>query len=266
MESTHIFPWWSATTRISQGKDVTTWLGGTLLQWICCIVVSLPFFGVALRSTRQRGVALRTSALLALFFLVSLALTRLEPVWPFRKTLWQAMMLEALCALAFIWATRAVSRAGLTLHISADARRASVIATALLLLFVALRQLALKYTGLAAAQEKVTFEFLVYQMTMPGLAEELTYRGAIQPGLNKVFGRPWKLLGAQVGWGWVVASMIFWAPHAFRVDENLLSFYWPTLTMQLIAGLTFGWLRERSGSLLPPIVAHNLVNLLWTLI
>jgi hypothetical protein len=249
---------------------MTTWLGGTLLQWTCCILVSLPFLGLALWATRQRqrGAALRAAVLLALFFLVSLALTRLEPVWPFSKMLWQAMTLEALCALAFIWATRTASRAGLTLHVPADACRASLVATALLLLFVALRQLALKYTGLAAEQEDaLTFEFLIYLLIMPGLAEELTYRGAIQPGLNQVLGRPWKLLGAQVGWGWIIASVVFWAPHAFRVDEQLhLSFYWPTLTMQLVAGLTFGWLRERSGSLLPPMLAHNLVNVLWTLL
>jgi len=244
------------------------WPGGSIIQWICCIAVSLPFFVAAVRSMRQRNVPLRGPVQLALFFLVSLALPRLEPIWPFTKTLWQAMTLEALCALVFIWATRAVSRAGLTWSISPKAWRASLIATGLLLLFVTVRQMVLKTIGIGTSEDNpVMLEFLVYQMTMPGLAEELAYRGAIQPGLNQVFGRPWKLLGAQVGWGWIIASVVFWAPHAFRVDSNLhISFYWPTLTMQLMAGFTFGWLRERTGSLLPPIIAHNAVNVLWTLI
>jgi membrane protease YdiL (CAAX protease family) len=248
---------------------MTSWLGGSFIQWLCCIAVSLPFFVVAVRTTRrrERDIPLQGPvAKLALFLLVSLALTRMDPIWPFTKTLWQAMALEALGALVFIWATRAISRAGLTLNVSPKAWRISIVATGLLLLFVALRQAALKYTGLGASKDALVFEYLVYQMTMPGLAEELTYRGAIQPGLNRVFSHPWKLLGAQVGWGWIIASLVFWAPHAFRVDSDLhVSFYWPTLTMQLVAGFTFGWLRERTGSLLPPMIAHNLVNVLWTL-
>ena len=64
----------------------------------------------------------------------------------------------------------------------------------------------------------------------------------------------------------MITSLVFWAPHAFRVDPLMrLSFYWPTLTMQLIAGFVFGWMRERSGSVVPPMIAHNLGNVVWTL-
>ncbi len=251
-------------------ENVIRWLGSSLIQWLCSITVSWPFFIMAVRSARRRGqdVNLWLPAQLALFFLVSLTLTWLDPVWPFSKRLWQAMLLEAVWALVFILATRSMASAGLTLRISAKSWRDSAVATGLLLLFVALRGLALKLTGLGVLGNGPTpVEFLLFQLTMPGIAEELSYRGVIQPGLNKVFGRPWKLLGAKVGWGWVIASVLFWAPHAFRVDPQMhMSFYWPTLTMQLLVGFALGWMRERSGSIFPPIVAHNLVNVCWTLI
>ncbi len=250
--------------------NVLSCLGGAFIQWASCIAVGLPLFLMAVRSTRHQGKAvdLGIAVQLALFFLVSLALTRLEPMWPFTKKLWQSMTLEALWALIFIFVTRSSSKAGLTLRISSQAWRASLAATGLLLLFVLFRGLAIKLTGFGPSENApLVLEFLLYQLTMPGLAEELSYRGAIQPGLNKIFGRPWRLLGAKVGWGWVITSLIFWAPHAFRVDAQMhLFFYWPTLTMQLIAAFVFGWIRERSGSVFPPMLAHNLVNLVWTLL
>jgi membrane protease YdiL (CAAX protease family) len=259
-------------------ESAVRWLGGSLIQWVCSIAVGLPFVVVAIRSARLRGrpVSLGGPVKLAIFFLISLALTRLGPVWTFIKSPWQAMMLEAACALAFIFATHSIppaasienSGAGLTLRIPPHAWRDSLLVTGLLLLFVGVRSLLIRLSGIGqAATRPIVLEYLLYQLTMPGLAEELSYRGVIQPGLNAALGRPWKLLGARAGWGWVITSVIFWAPHAFRVDPQMhLTFYWPTLTMQLIAGFVFGWIRERTDSVFPPMLAHNLVNVCWTLI
>jgi membrane protease YdiL (CAAX protease family) len=234
------------------------------------MAVGLFFFMVAVRSARLPGreASLQVPAQLAIFFFVALALTRLGLVWTFIKAPWQAMILEAVCALVFIFATRSMTDSGLTFRISARAWRAGIVVTGLLLLFVGLRRTAIKFAGIGLSEnEPIVLEFLLYQLTMPGLAEELSYRAVIQPGLNKGLGRPWELWGAQVGWGWVITALVFWAPHAFRVDSQMrLSFYWPTLTMPLVAGFIFGWLRERTGSVLPPMIAHNLVNVVWTLV
>ena len=214
-----------------------------------------------------RDLNLQVPTRLALFFLIGLALTRLGPIWPFKKNLWQAMLLEAGWALLFIWAARSVAKSGLTLRISTRAWRASMITTGVLLLFVVFRKMEIKFAGLVYSEDSpLVFLLFIYLMIMPGIAEYLSYRVVIHPRLNDVFGRPWKLLGAQVGWGWILTSVIFWAPHAFRVDPQLrLSFHWQTLTMQLIAGAVFGWLRERTGSVFPAMVAHNLTNVVWTL-
>jgi membrane protease YdiL (CAAX protease family) len=70
----------------------------------------------------------------------------------------------------------------------------------------------------------------------------------------------------KIGWGFVITAVLFWAIHAFRVEGLSLSFYWQTLTMQLIAGLVFCWLRERTDSILPGIIAHNLANVIWAIV
>lgn len=250
--------------------SVSYWLGGSLIQWGASIAVGLPFAVLAVRSARlhQRAVSLRSMAQLAGFFLVSLALTRLGPFWTFMRSPWQAMVLEAACALMFIFVTRSLPRAGLTLRISAQAWRSALAASGLMLLFVALRSQSIRLLGGGQVEAtSVNLEYLMYQLTMPGIAEELSYRGVIQPGLNTSLGRPWKVLGAQVGWGWVITSVVFWGTHAFRVGPAMqFSFYWPTLTMQLIAGFLYGWIRERTGSVFPPMLAHNLVNVCWMLV
>jgi len=256
--------------------QVLDWIGGSLIQWASCVAVSLPFVIVAARSARLHGRYVNPGGLVQLtfFFFIGLTLARLETIWTFIKSPWQAMILEAAWALVFILATRSGSdaildaildengRAGLTFRISPQAWRDSLVITGLMLMFVVARKLAIDLTGLGrSADVPVVLEYFLYELTMPGIAEELGYRGVIQPRLNAALGRPWRLLGAQVGWGWVITSVLFWAPHAFRIDpQNHLSFYWPTLTLQLIAGFVYGWVRERTGSVFPSMLAHNLVN------
>jgi len=89
----------------------------------------------------------------------------------------------------------------------------------------------------------------------------------LQSRLNAMFGARWDLFGARVGWGFVITAVLFWAIHAFRIEaDSRLSFYWPTLTMQLWAGLVFGWIREKTGSIFPSILSHNCLNVVWALV
>jgi membrane protease YdiL (CAAX protease family) len=246
------------------------WLTSPLVQALCCIVVSVPFVIAAVRSAclQDRKVSLHDLGLLAIFFVADLIVVRLDLPLPFMRMPWQAMILETSLALAVIGATRSARASGLTLRVEPQAWRVSLAVTGLLLAFVVARSLVLKRLGLGASDSgSISAEYLVYLLIMPGLAEELAYRGVIQSNLNTMLGRPWKLFGAQIGWGWIITGVVFWAMHAFRVDPQVrLSFYWPTLTMQLIVGFALGWLRERSGSLFPAMVAHNLVNVAWMLL
>lgn len=54
------------------------------------------------------------------------------------------------------------------------------------------------------ARRKLDAEGWAFLLTMPGLAEELVFRGVFQSLLNHVFGKPWRLANAEFGWGLVI--------------------------------------------------------------
>lgn len=71
-----------------------------------------------------------------------------------------------------------------------------------------------------------------------GLAEEMFFRGALQPRA-----------------GLIAASVLFGILH--MPSSRAL---WPWTGFALLMGFVFGWLFEASGSLVGPIAAHTLIN------
>ena len=102
----------------------------------------------------------------------------------------------------------------------------------------------------------------VYEATMPGLGEEFVYRGIFLVLLNEAFGRPWKFAGIQLGWGFVIVSVMFGLLHG--IDAKSLSevhISWgPAMFLPMAIGLVLAWLRERTGSVWPGVLFHNFVN------
>lgn len=106
-------------------------------------------------------------------------------------------------------------------------------------------------------------ETLAYQATMPGLAEELSYRGVQLAIFNKMFTGRFRLFGAEIGYGAIAISMAFGVLHGLGFDK---AFH---LQMSPLAaaftgsiGFVLAWLRERSKSLALPVVLHNVTNLI----
>jgi len=84
------------------------------------------------------------------------------------------------------------------------------------------------------------------------LVEEFIYRGFLQTSLMNMMGR-----GTGARWlAIIVVSLLFMAAHYGIVD-------WQGLPGLFVVGLVVGWLYERTGSLLAPILVHagfNAVN------
>lgn len=246
-----------------------TWLTETFLQWLACILVISPFVVIALWGKRQHSQpTLLTWSLttLAAFFFISLALAHSSTAFNWIPSPWQGMFLEAIFALGVILFTNKVDTNGLQPVTSRRAWRDSMIASLLLCGYVIIRSIGLQLIGQREQSTPPNTEYLLYLLTIPGIAEELVYRGVLQSHLNNLFGKPWKILRTPLGWGWLITALLFWSIHAFQANGWSVNFYWPTLTLPLIAGLVFGWLRERSNSLLPPILAHNLINVIGALL
>lgn len=87
-----------------------------------------------------------------------------------------------------------------------------------------------------------------------GPGEELLFRGVVQSRLDRAFRSPWHFFGAKLGWGWVLASLIFGLAHFFSpVDFGKGG--WALWTA--IAGLLFGYIRAKGGSFVASGVVHS---------
>ncbi|MFP5020701.1 CPBP family intramembrane glutamic endopeptidase [Pseudonocardia phyllosphaerae] len=83
------------------------------------------------------------------------------------------------------------------------------------------------------------------------LVEELFFRGLVAGVLIRRLG---------FRWGNLAQALVFLVAHLplLLVDPRV----WPILPLQFVAGWLLGWLRHRSGSVLPGGLVHVVVNLL----
>lgn len=99
----------------------------------------------------------------------------------------------------------------------------------------------------------------VFQLIMIALPEEFFFRGYMQSALNNIFSRKWRILGADLGWGWIITAVIFAVSHSFVVLQ-----WWHFAIF--FPALLFGYLRERTGSITAPILFHGTSNIVMALI
>jgi membrane protease YdiL (CAAX protease family) len=107
---------------------------------------------------------------------------------------------------------------------------------------------------------------LGYLALLPALNEELVYRGCLLGILNKLLPQKINLFGAWMGWGAVVTSLLFSLLHGFGFNNDL-SIYIDAIALRnsFVSGFIFAWLRERSGSLLMPVIAHGMEDFFFFL-
>lgn len=100
-----------------------------------------------------------------------------------------------------------------------------------------------------------------WQFFFSGFGEEFVWRGYIQTRLNQAFGCPYYMFGLQFGAGLIVTALLFGFFHAlntYDAETGLASLSWGWALFTTFGGLLFGILREKTGSLLAPGIAHGL--------
>ena len=102
-------------------------------------------------------------------------------------------------------------------------------------------------------------ETLAFQATMPGLAEEIAYRGiapalllSLWPRKPHVDGIPWAVI--------VATSVLFGLWHALSYSGGRFGFDLMSGLFPFLGSLPGGWLRFRTKSLVVPIAGHALAN------
>jgi uncharacterized protein len=107
-------------------------------------------------------------------------------------------------------------------------------------------------------------ETLAFQLLMPGLAEELAFRG-IAPALLLGLIRG-KSFGAETPWIVLcIAAVPFAALHGLGYSEGAYTFALAPALWTFSGGIVYGWLRFATGSLLFPLLAHSLTNVAFHL-
>lgn len=116
---------------------------------------------------------------------------------------------------------------------------------------------------LLGARKKLDSEGWAFLLTMPGLAEELVFRGVYQSLLNRVFGKPWQLANAECGWALVITAILFAGSNGLvAVDPQLHPrIVLPAAIAPVMLSFVSGWVRERADSVWPSVFGHNLSNI-----
>ncbi len=101
----------------------------------------------------------------------------------------------------------------------------------------------------------------IYFLCFVGFGEEILFRGYFQSRLNAAFGKPLRFFGVKWGWGIIITSLLFGLAHIFNGFNPFLGKFglaWPYGLWTIFFGLAFGYLREKTGSIVAPAILHGL--------
>lgn len=173
---------------------------------------------------------------------------------------WSGKLYSIGAVLGLLWLLRrhiSPAQAGLTLRQAPGSLLPAALVITLLSAWAAL-------VGLSSPKGPYDPETLLYLAFLPGLNEELVYRGLLFAVLLKI-GAGSQGLPAPA-WSLLLTSLLFALLHGFWLDQRLV----PHLELlalrnSFISGLVFGWLRWRTRGLLLPVLAHSLEDVLFFL-
>lgn len=105
-------------------------------------------------------------------------------------------------------------------------------------------------------------ESFLFQATLPGLTEEILYRGIYLWLLSKAFVSSKIIKGVSFGWGFIIVTLLFGVVHGIVLTETYeMKYDIATIVyLSLISSLSLGLLRKFSGNLILPILGHNIIN------
>lgn len=101
-------------------------------------------------------------------------------------------------------------------------------------------------------------EELFFLATMPGLDKEMLYRGILLYVLSQAISSArYPIYGAKVNIAGILLVLLFAIVNGLIWQYSQWSIFYISIVFSSVYGLALLWLREKTGSLLFPIVAHN---------
>ena len=117
--------------------------------------------------------------------------------------------------------------------------------------------------GSTLSMPKNTVETLLFQATMPGIDEELFYRGILLFLLSRgAYSKSVRFLGARWDIACLLIIILFGLIHGLTYEKGELNLNTGYALGTAITGTLFLWSRLITGSLLLPVIVHNLFNVI----
>ena len=106
-------------------------------------------------------------------------------------------------------------------------------------------------------------ESLAFQLTLPGIDEEIMYRGILLGLLMSGLKGKVKFIGNP---SLLISSILFGIIHALKLDEGFIPNFKLIYFLQTgLAGYAWGWVTIKSRSIVLAIISHNFSNFFGTL-
>lgn len=100
-------------------------------------------------------------------------------------------------------------------------------------------------------------ENLLFQLTMPGIDEEIMFRGILLGLLMSSLKNELLFINLSL----IIISILFGLVHGFTIDKNnKINFNRMSFIYTGIMGYVYGWITIETGSILLAIIIHNLYN------
>lgn len=238
------------STILSSLIDVAIWL-----------IVLLPFLWLAKKSYSARDKNILWIAA-ALFLLDTILVNYCRSIRLFhgQQCNWVGEMASIAWATIFVYANGMVSRKEVGWTTKRQAGSLGFFLSVLVILSLLKLFVFHAYNHPPASAR---LETILFQATMPGIAEEIVFRGILLALLNKVFPLKWTLFGVRLGWGAIITSLLFGLVHGFYIDSAWsLHFITISILLTAIDGFFLALVKEKSKSLVPAIIIHNVLDVI----
>ncbi|PRY53969.1 CAAX prenyl protease-like protein [Arcticibacter pallidicorallinus] len=235
----------------------SSYLLSALLQFI--IILPFLFFGKRKFDRSEY----RFLGIFALMFLLWSVLTNgLAPIIVNENQTWNWLgkIAGLLLGVFFVYRNKLISKSdiGWTLRLKKGTVK-PIIYTVLMVLIARL----IIYFCFERVNPDIDFETLVFQGSLAGFCDELIFRGILLALLNKVFTAKEDIFGYSLSFGVLISSLLYGISQGFILQEGFhLQINLIRILLGFLVGLIAAVLKERSGSLLPAVIFHNL----WMLI
>ena len=122
---------------------------------------------------------------------------------------------------------------------------------------VAVAILAIAILGGVVNEKEFNLETLLFQISMPGIDEEIMYRGVLL-GLMcsalRAGGAAWRSPAI------IINAVLFGLVHSLTLGDGALQFNSVNFIWTAILGYSFGYITIKTRSILIPMLTHNLYN------